>query len=338
MKIAKRTLHASHFSTSSYGCFVNESLFKTLSLHFDINKIERSKFPQFSMIQYRKVKFIRMTAHKKQRRRSITSRFNKPGRSYSAVLKMVERDASREIQVERIQALLKMRLTAGEVHSKLKQEFGRNVLSMHSVYYYKRKLKIGASKSMVGRPPKRSVTRKILTLRERGIKLSVRKTSKLIKESYSTTRRHFKALGAKRKPVWRQPHKLSAANKESRVRECSSLQKILMVNKNRPFIVSGDESWIYYNNSGKVQWVFPWETPGVSTKKTVDSGKLLLIVFFSTSGIHLIDFVPENKKIDSDYFCSILEQLDRALPRPRPGVVWLHVDNAKPHRSRKIKI
>jgi len=111
----------------------------------------------------------------------------------------------------------------------------------------------------------------------------------------------------------------------------------LKVKKNRPFVITGDESWIYFNNSEKLQWVFPWETPQVSSRKTIDSEKLLLVVFFSTSGFHLIDFVPDETTIDSDYYCSLLDRLDTALPQERPGKVWLHVDNARPHRSKKTK-
>ena len=60
-------------------------------------------------------------------------------------------------------------------------------------------------------------------------------------------------------------------------------------------------------------------------------------MFFSTSGIHLIDFVPEGVKINSDYFCGVLDRLDRALPYQRQGTVWLHMDNAKPHRAKKTQ-
>ena len=272
----------------------------------------------------------------KKRRERITDRFRKPGRSSSAVLSKVIREASREVQVTRIHALLETGLTPREVHAKLRKEFPKDTMSVHSVIYYRRK-QLSNCKGRVGRPAKISVSRKIISLRDRGVKLSIRKTAKMIREPYTTTLEHFRKLGAKKQKNWKQPHELSPSNKVSRVRDSSSLVKILKVAKNRPFVVTGDESWIFLNNSGKMQWVFPWETPEVSTRRTIDSEKLLLVVFFSTSGFHLIDFVPDDTTVDSEYYCALLERLGNALPQPRPRKMWLHVDNARPHRSKKTK-
>jgi len=261
-----------------------------------------------------------MTIKKRQRRRKITDMFRIPGRSSSAVLSKVIEVASREVQVSRIRALLESGLTPREVHSKLKKEFPRDTMSVHTVIYYRRK-QLNKSTRPVGRPARSTLDRKILSLRERGIKLSVRKTAKLIKEPYTTTLEHFQRLGAQKKPIWKQPHVLSASNKASRVRDSSSLLKILKVKNNRPFIITGDESWIFFNNSGKFQWVFPGETPQVSARKTIDSEKLLLVVFFSTSGFQLIDFVPKDATVDSDYYCALLDRLNDALPETRPRTV-----------------
>ena len=112
-----------------------------------------------------------MTVSKKQRRGMIISMFRKPGRSSSAVLNKVIEAASREIQVSRIRALLATGLTPREVHTKLKKEFPKNKMSVHSVIYYRRK-QLSSSNGPVGRPSKLSVSRKIIFLRDRGIKLS----------------------------------------------------------------------------------------------------------------------------------------------------------------------
>ena len=277
-----------------------------------------------------------MVVARKKRHERITGTFRKPGRSASAVLRQAIKAASHEVQVTRIQALLATGLTPREVHSQLKKEFPQNTMSVQSVIYYRRK-QLHKTTGKVGRPTKLNVTRKIISLRTRGVKLSAKKTAKMIKEPYTTTVRHFRRLGAQQKPIWKQPHVLSAANKAKRVRDSSSLLKILKVKKNRPFIVTGDESWIYFNNSGKLQWVFPWETPRVSTRKVIDSQKLLLVVFFSTTGFHLIYFVPDGTTVDSDYYCALLDRLNESLPLSKPSKVWLHVDNAPSHRARKTK-
>ena len=96
-----------------------------------------------------------MVIKKKQRSGSITGRFRKPGRSLSAVLSKTIRKATREVQVDRIQALLKTGLTPREAHAKLKAEFGKQALSVHTVIYYRRKALSGPSKTRPGRPSKK---------------------------------------------------------------------------------------------------------------------------------------------------------------------------------------
>ena len=95
----------------------------------------------------------------KKRRERITDRFRKPGRSSSAVLNKVIKAASREVQVTRINALLKTGLTPREVHAKLKKEFPKDTMSVHSVIYYRRK-QLSNCNGRVGRPANNSVSRK----------------------------------------------------------------------------------------------------------------------------------------------------------------------------------
>ena len=149
-----------------------------------------------------------MVVARKKRHERITGTFRKPGRSASAVLRQVIKAASHVVQVTRIQALLATGLTPREVHSQLKKEFPQNTMSVHSVIYYRRK-QLHTTTGKVGRPPKMNVTSKIISLQSRGMKLSAKKTAKLIKEPYTTTLRHFRRLGAQQKPIWKQPHVLT---------------------------------------------------------------------------------------------------------------------------------
>jgi len=129
--------------------------------------------------------------------------------------------ASREVQVSRIIALLKTGLTPREVHAKLKKEFPKDTMSVHFVIYHRRK-QLSNCSGRVGRPANNSVSRKIISLRDRAVKLSIRKTAKMIKEPYSTTLEHIRRLGAKRNSIWKQPRVKFPSNEESGVRDSSS--------------------------------------------------------------------------------------------------------------------
>ena len=62
--------------------------------------------------------------------------------------------------------------------------------------------------------------------------------------------------------------------------------------------------------------------------------KRLLTVFFSSSGFKVIEILPNGATVDTKYFCTIIDKLAAAAP----GHLFLHMDNAAPHRARLCQI
>jgi len=271
-------------------------------------------------------------------KRSITARFSKRGRSSSRVLDLVLDAASKEIQLGKIGRLLKEGCGPKEIHEKLVDEHGINAYTFHTVVYYRRKQLAkmrGEYKRRRGRPPRMSVSEKIRKLREGGTRVSVKKTSKLIREPLTTTYRHFLRLGGKYTSIWRKPHKLTSVNKNARIEAAKKMLEILSAKRNHPIVITGDESWIYLSNIGRCEWVLPGETPTDAVKIGIASKKVMLLVFFSSSGIQHAEFLPQGSTVTADYFCGVLERLVDALPHQASETIWLHIDNARPHRARK---
>ena len=58
--------------------------------------------------------------------------------------------------------------------------------------------------------------------------------------------------------------------------------------------------------------------------------KSMLVTFFSTSGFKVVRFLPIGTTIDSHYCCELFRELARNTCPP----LWVHMDNARPHRAK----
>ena len=121
------------------------------------------------------------------------------------------------------------------------------------------------------------------------------------------------------------------------------LHAILYLNvKNVPFskqIVMGDEQWILYNNVGqKRSWGKRNEPPPTTPKSGLHPKKVMLCIWWDWKGALYYELLPENKMINSNKYCSQLNQLKAALDKKRLELVnrkriIFHQDNARSHVS-----
>ena len=166
-----------------------------------------------------------------------------------------------------------------------------------------------------------------------------REIAKILKISKSAVLLHLEKLGmVNRYDVW-VPHNLSDKNLMDRVFACTLL---LNRNDNDPFLkrlVTGDEKWIVYNNAKRKRH---WSRPGnasLSTPKVgLHSKKVMLSVWWDYKGIIYYELIPDNEMINSDKYCSQLDQLKLVIDKKRSALanrkgVIFHQDNARPHVS-----
>ena len=189
-----------------------------------------------------------------------------------------------------------------------------------------------------GNPPRKEVDVKILALRATGTRVSMRKTAELLQEPVMTVSDHLHALGGEYKPIRRNPHTLTTTQKKNRVGMARDLFHLLRDKKKWPRIVTGDETWIYLNNFGKAEWLLPGEEPTIGAKKQVGDKKLLLTVFFSTSGVHLAEFQPEGEAVTAQVMCNTFGSIASTLRTDHLHPAWVHMDNARPHVAKLTQL
>ena len=94
-----------------------------------------------------------------------------------------------------------------------------------------------------------------------------------------------------------------------------------------------------YNN---VEWKRPWGKgnvpPSTTPKASLHPKKVMLCIRQDWKGVLYYEPLPENQLINSNKYCSQLDQLKAALDEKRPELVnrkciIFHQDNARPHVS-----
>ena len=161
---------------------------------------------------------------------------------------------------------------------------------------------------------------------------------------YSTTKFILNKIGFKKINLKYVPHDLTPNQKKDRKFYSKEILLLLKKNQKQNYnnIVTGDESWFFFYNPQKSIWSDKkTENPKIISKKNYQK-KILLTIFFSPSGFHVIDELPEKTKFNSSYFCdNIITPLEKYFinRRPKTGTknIFIHFDNAKPHISQYTK-
>lgn len=179
----------------------------------------------------------------------------------------------------------------------------------------------------------------ILALVETDRHKTTREIADNLKINQSTVVRRLRQLGmVSKSDVW-VPHELSQRNLINRISACDSLLKRYEIDPFLNRMVTGDEKWIVYNNvKRKRSWSKKDEAPLTTAKAGLHPKKVMLCIWWDYKGIIYYELLPENQTINSDKYCSQLDELKRAIDRKRPelvnrkGIVFQH-DNARPHTS-----
>jgi len=104
-------------------------------------------------------------------------------------------------------------------------------------------------------------------------------------------------------------------------------------------VVTGDEKWIIYNNVEQKRSWGKRNEPSLATPKAgLHPKKVMLCVWWDWKGILYYELLPNNETINSEKYCSQLDELKTAIEQKRPeianwkGIVF-YQDNARPHVS-----
>jgi hypothetical protein len=105
--------------------------------------------------------------------------------------------------------------------------------------------------------------------------------------------------------------------------------------------MTGDESWIYWDNQRRGMWAQDRDELPRNVKWTISSKKTMVSAYFSRCGCGLVsvEFLPMGQKDNLQFFAeTVLRSSKKKLAECRPQLriiaAHLHFDNAKPHTSK----
>ncbi|CAD5212732.1 unnamed protein product [Bursaphelenchus okinawaensis] len=230
--------------------------------------------------------------------------------------------------------------TAAETFRIINENEGKNVASYSTVTRWFAKFRVDdeklEDKPRAGRPSKLdkdALRRKI----EDDPHITIRELEELLNCGKSTIGDYLKAMGMVKKLDKWVPHNLTDLQKAKR--RCAS-EKLLQRCKNEEFldrIVTIDEKWISFNNTRRsTSWCKRGEAPKHVPKPELHEKKLMVTVWWCSSGVIQYDFMKPGQSITADTYCAQIDKLRHNLPTMvrRRGPIILQ-DNARLHAAKK---
>jgi hypothetical protein len=132
-------------------------------------------------------------------------------------------------------------------------------------------------------------------------------------------------------------HDLSPSHKAMRVSFGQEMLKILTADEPHDFvhIVTGDETMVPLRNDEDFEWAEMNTPRPIASRPTYFPQKVMMTVFWSVEGFHVVDQLPKKTTMDAVYFQKrILDPLkDLLKPELSTIPIWVHYDNCGPHKA-----
>uniref|UniRef100_A0A8R1E651 Mos1 transposase HTH domain-containing protein n=1 Tax=Caenorhabditis japonica TaxID=281687 RepID=A0A8R1E651_CAEJA len=158
--------------------------------------------------------------------------------------------------------------------------------------------------------------------------VTMRELETMLGCSHQTISNHLHDIGYRRVLARWVPHALSPYQMQTRVTACQSL---LLTPQRKEFLadlVTGDESWVLYNNDTQRAVRIPrGHEPPVQPKANLHEKKCLLLCFYDAKSMLYYELLPQGRTVNA----TIIEK------RPRRSAVHLLHDNASPHVAKAIQ-
>jgi len=226
---------------------------------------------------------------------------------------------------------------ASATAEKINKAFGSNTTSDDNVRFWFKRFDNGDTSCEDEHRSSRPVTFDETALRQQ-LELhpdsSTRELVTMLKRDHKTVDRHLHSMGFRRVLSRWTTHALNEHLRSVRVSHCRSL---LLQAKHVDFleqIVTGDETWIQFDNSTRSAFWLPYGVdPPTQSKPGLHMKKLMLPVFWDSEGIIFWELLKPNQTINANMYVEQLQKLAGALKEKRTNrreVKLLH-DNARPH-------
>ena len=127
---------------------------------------------------------------------------------------------------------------------------------------------------------------------------------------------HLNKTGYQKKLDTWVPHELTVKNSMDRVSICESLLKRNEIEQFLKLVITGDETWITYdNNVRKRPWSKPGEASQTVAKPVLTPRKVMLSVRWDWKGIVHHELLEPGRIINSTLYCQQLMRLKQAIKK-----------------------
>ena len=168
--------------------------------------------------------------------------------------------AKRNVEHEKVSRWATLGWSPKRIYSSLNAVPGGAALPYKTVVYHRARAlrkRAGVIAKRVGRPRRDSIDKSILDLHNQQPQLSARYIANQIGVPRETVREHLKDLGASFLLPKNQPHLLTSSEKGTRVAMSIILLAHLKDKKQWTKTITGDESWILFEQIQLGNWYFP---------------------------------------------------------------------------------
>lgn len=246
--------------------------------------------------------------------------------------------------------------SAAEIHRRMSNVYGNNVMSDGSVREWCRKFKEGRTDvhDEGGQGRKSVATVGLVERVDQAVRCKRRFTISELSDEFPDISRSAlytivtQDLGYRKLCARWIPKMLSTDHKTQRMASALSFLT-RYANEGNVFlksIVTGDETWVLYDNPETKEQSKQWmHTASPSKPKkfkhSLTKRKTMATVFWDHKGVLLVDFMEPRTTITKEVYCETLRRLRRAIQNKRrgmlsSGVVLIH-DNARPHSANMTK-
>jgi histone-lysine N-methyltransferase SETMAR len=241
-----------------------------------------------------------------------------------------------------VEMCFKMKLSKTGCLELLNKLYGYEAPSRNTISAYYSGLETGTLFYIDPPPIGKKVKEELITKVDCEIKknpfLSLRKLAELVDSNKDSVRYILISILELKKRYLRWiPHSLTDRMKLIRVSTASEMLTTLKIAEKNDFknIITGDESWILYDYPFDSVWGKSDDPPLTAPKVTVETSKLMLVVFWGVDETPILQFLEKGQNMNAKLFQQIvikpLAELASNLPKEEKMII--HWDNASSHRA-----
>ena len=237
--------------------------------------------------------------------------------------------------------------SAREAYQQISEIYGKSAPSKSTCEYWFRRFKEGnfsvEDEERSGRPEKIK-DEELQALLDEDSTQTESQLATALGVTQANISQRLKKMGKIQKESQWVPHKLSESAIENRFNICNFLLTCYQEKSFLWKIVTGDGSWIHYDNpKRKKSWVDPGQPVAKVPKRDIHGKKALLCIWWDMKGVIYFELRKPGETVTADVYKQQLIKMNLALNEKRPvkdtksrQVLLLH-DNARPHKAKVVQ-